>query len=124
MNVTIPSCTFGEEDTASGKRFHDLYIIQIQGKHDKDIKTKAALSPHARSWSKEATDASDSGWIVARRFSEFVDLHRVLESTMASEGMKNLPNPIEMSLDMSDETFLSPDIMESRRTSLELYLQV
>ena len=58
-----------------------------------------------------------SGWIVARRYSEFLFLHQQLKEQYT--GVKSLEFPGKNLM-----TSLSSHLLDSRRTALEKYLQV
>lgn len=91
--ILIVSTTLGEEDSKSVVR----YLIQIQ-----QMGIDESLS---------------SGWIVARRYNEFLNLHNKLKDKYGT--VKTLDFPGKRLV-----TALSGSFVDTRRTALEKYLQV
>lgn len=91
--ITIVSSTVGEEEGKSVVR----YLIQVQ-----------QLAP-------DGTFAS--GWVVARRYNEFLSMHNKLRERYVM--VRNLDFPGKRLV-----TALSGSFVDSRRTALEKYIQV
>lgn len=94
-SVSISSTTQGG---AEGKEFI-LYLVSVEQQDP------------------EGEENLPSGWFVARRYSEFFDLHTALRAKY----------PVTRQLDFPSKrlvTFMSPALVEQRRLSLERYLQV
>jgi sorting nexin-25 len=93
--IHIPNYTSSQDDSGP----FVLYFIQVR-----------QLS--------SSSDMYSSGWIVARRFSEFFELHRVLKSKFKDYHF-DLPSRHVVSINRFKHEFL-----ESRRIALEKYLKV
>lgn len=96
-SVCISNTTHGG---AEGKEFI-LYLVSVQQQAPPDAEI----------------DQSTSGWFVARRYSEFFDLHTALRERF----------PITRHFDFPSKrlvTFSSPSLVAQRRIALERYLQV
>ena len=91
--VRVIGTTIGQ---SHGKEFA-LYLVEVNQLAE-DMKTQTA------------------GWLVTRRFSEFVALHSVLKGSLPAVRSLDLPNKRLV-------TSLSGSVLQQRRSSLEKYLQ-